>query len=283
MAYAIDSRPCIHTPTSILLSLSAMNSNTNTKEATNKVADKPVEFTNEQERWLLERLYLETKFHKTWGKVESIRFRNRAYSDNLSEYLHPFPFDVHMMEQMVARGHYTAKDCKMNYKFKILIGKAHNHLLSCLALNSRTQNSNSVIHLVHLMPFSTPVQVISCYCSLALLPIQYDSYDIHNRLLQADTTNLLHKNAPHVGDRCVIVLFNKDLCYKGTDVCQRSTAIRNAEPLAHRQYITTHESEEVKRARHALLDLLNTMKMHSQLNGDDQQIQQSGCHNGQAR
>ena len=96
----------------------------------------------------------------------------------------------------------------------------------------------------------------------------YDTYDIRNRLLQADTKNVLHKNAPHVGDRYVIVLFNKDMNYKGTDMCKRSTAIRNAEPLARPRYVDTHESAEVQRARQALLDLLNSTKIPQDRCGD---------------
>ena len=42
--------------------------------------------------------------------------------------------------------------------------------------------------------------------------MRYHTYDIRHRLLQADTTRLPHRNAPHNGgDRYAIVLFNKDL------------------------------------------------------------------------
>ena len=48
--------------------------------------------------------------------------------------------------------------------------------------------------------------------------MRYRTYDVRHCLLQADTTRLLHHNAPHrAGDRYAIVLFNKDLNYKGTD------------------------------------------------------------------
>ena len=49
----------------------------------------------------------------------------------------------------------------------------------------------------------------------------YQTYDIwHCLLLQADTTRLLDSDTPHhtTDDRYVIVLFNKDLNYKGPRV-----------------------------------------------------------------
>ena len=70
------------------------------------------------------------------------------------------------------------------------------------------------------------------------------AYDIRHRLLQADTARLRHRNAPHRrGDRYAIVLFNKDLSYKGTRECARSCAIREAPPLGAPRYLATREGE----------------------------------------
>ena len=86
--------------------------------------------------------------------------------------------------------------------------------------------------------------------------MHYRTYDIRHRLLQADTKRLLHRNAPHRdGDRYVIVLFNKDLKYKGTSVCARSTAIREAASMDEPQHVQTREGGDVARARAALIDM----------------------------
>jgi hypothetical protein len=99
--------------------------------------------------------------------------------------------------------------------------------------------------------------------------MRYHTYDIRHRLLQADTTQLPHRNAPHRGgDRYAIVLFNKDLNYKGTDRCARSTAIREAPPLGEPVYMETREGEEVERARTALLDVLRRTRLPADRCGD---------------
>ena len=99
--------------------------------------------------------------------------------------------------------------------------------------------------------------------------MRHRTYDIRHRLLQADTTRLSHRNAPHRGgDRYAIVLFNKDLNYKGTDRCARSTAIREVPPLGEPVYIQTRESEEVVRAREALLDVLGRTRLPADRCGD---------------
>ena len=97
------------------------------------------------------------------------------------------------------------------------------------------------------------------------------TYDIRHRLLQADTTRLPHRNAPHHGaDRYAIVLFNKDLNYKGTDRCARLTAIREAPPLGEPVYVETREGEEVGvvRARAALLEVLGRTRLPADRCGD---------------
>ena len=55
------------------------------------------------------------------------------------------------------------------------------------------------------------------------------AYGIRHRVVRADTASWLHKNAPHTGARYVIVLYNKDLNYKGSTECARSVAVRGAE------------------------------------------------------
>ena len=99
--------------------------------------------------------------------------------------------------------------------------------------------------------------------------MRYHTYDIRHRLLQADTTRLPHRNAAHHGgDRYAIVLFNKDLNYKGTSRCARSTAIREAPPLGKPMYMETHEGEGVECAREALLDVLGRTRLPADRCGD---------------
>ena len=95
------------------------------------------------------------------------------------------------------------------------------------------------------------------------------AYDIRHRLLQADTARLRHRNAPHRrGDRYAIVLFNKDLSYKGTRECARSCAIREAPPLGAPRYLATRDGEAVERARAALLEVLGRTRLPADRCGD---------------
>ena len=99
--------------------------------------------------------------------------------------------------------------------------------------------------------------------------MHYRTYDIRHRLLQADTKRLLHRNAPHRdGDRYVIVLFNKDLNYKGTSVCARSTAIRAVPPMDEPRYVQTREGDDVARTRAALMDVLRRTRLPADRCGD---------------
>ena len=98
---------------------------------------------------------------------------------------------------------------------------------------------------------------------------EYASYDIRHRVLQADTRRLLHRNARHHGgDRYVIVLFNKDLNYKGTALCARSTAIRAAPALREPRYVPTREGADVERARGALMGVLRRTRLPVDRCGD---------------
>ena len=42
----------------------------------------------------------------------------------------------------------------------------------------------------------------------------HNSFDIKHKMLRFDSQRVKHKNAPHTGDRFVIVCFNTDLNYK---------------------------------------------------------------------
>ena len=98
--------------------------------------------------------------------------------------------------------------------------------------------------------------------------MHYCAYDIRHRLVQANK-RLLHRNAPHRdGDRYVIVLFNKDLNYKETGRCARSTAIRTAPPPDEPQYASTCEGDAVERARAALMDVLRRTRLPADRCGD---------------
>lgn len=57
------------------------------------------------------------------------------------------------------------------------------------------------------------------------VPTKYKSYNIKNKFLLFESSQLLHKNAPWQGDRYAIVFFNKDLSYVNSRLskkCQRS-------------------------------------------------------------
>ncbi len=82
------------------------------------------------------------------------------------------------------------------------------------------------------------------------------AYGIRHRVVRADTASWLHKNAPHTGTRYVIVLYNKDLNYKGSTECARSVAVRGAAALERPEYLKTREGEDVARARDNLLTVL---------------------------
>lgn len=94
---------------------------------------------------------------------------------------------------------------------------------------------------------------------IRILQMEYNSYDIHNRMVRANTTQLLHKNAPHIGDRYVIVCFNKNLNYSGSEFHLRSCAIRKT-PMVHTGYTATFDTPEVTHARNELLALLGNTK-----------------------
>ena len=64
------------------------------------------------------------------------------------------------------------------------------------------------------------------------------------------------------------MLFNKDFNYKGADLCASSTAIRAAPPLGEPMYVETRESEEVERARAALLEVLGLTRLPGDRCGD---------------
>ena len=99
--------------------------------------------------------------------------------------------------------------------------------------------------------------------------MHYRAYDIRHRLVQADTKRLLHRNAPHRdGDRYVVVLFNKDLNYKGTARCARSTAIRTAPPIAVPRFTNTREGDAVERARAVLMGVLRRTRLPVDRCGD---------------
>ena len=89
----------------------------------------------------------------------------------------------------------------------------------------------------------------------------YTSYDIHNKMVKADTLHLLHKNAPHSGgDRYVIVLFNKDVSYSGSNFHLRSAGIKQ-QPRCKTGYTCVFDSDEVRRARDKLLAILARTKL----------------------
>ncbi len=88
----------------------------------------------------------------------------------------------------------------------------------------------------------------------------YSKYDIRNKLLRAETSTLRHKNALHTeGDRYVIVLYNKNLNYAGTQTCTRSCAIKAQSPV-QTSYLLSKDSLLVDQYRKELLSLLSETK-----------------------
>ncbi len=85
------------------------------------------------------------------------------------------------------------------------------------------------------------------------------TYDIKHKLIRAETSTLHHKNTPHTGDRYCIVLFNKDLNYAGSDVCERSCAIK-AQPPVETSYLRVKDDILVEQYRKELLCLLSDTK-----------------------
>jgi len=81
------------------------------------------------------------------------------------------------------------------------------------------------------------------------------TYNIKNRLIQADTHVLQHRGTTWTGTRYCVVLFNKDLNYKGESVCKRSERIK-AKPRQPIQYIPTIETAQVSASRSLLLEQL---------------------------
>jgi len=82
----------------------------------------------------------------------------------------------------------------------------------------------------------------------------YSTYNIKHKLLQAETTVLRHKNAPHTGDRYVIVMFNKNMNYAGSTECTRSCIIKAESPV-QTSYLMTKESLLVDLYRKELLSI----------------------------
>ncbi len=70
------------------------------------------------------------------------------------------------------------------------------------------------------------------YNNCIMTDFRYSAYDIHNCVIQAETSVLKHKNAPHLGDRYCIVLYNKNLNYVGSQACTRSNNILNSPKVA---------------------------------------------------
>ena len=87
--------------------------------------------------------------------------------------------------------------------------------------------------------------------------MKYQSYDIHNKIIQANTCNLLHKNAPHYkGDRYCIVLFNKNLTYVNASICcERSEKIKQQEPK-YTKYLPVFDTQATQEYRKTLLEVL---------------------------
>ncbi len=86
-------------------------------------------------------------------------------------------------------------------------------------------------------------------------PTRYTAYDIRHNILQADTHRLLHMNAPHVGNRYCIVLYNKNLNYVGTTLCERSNEIMKQLPV-ETHYLQTVENEEIDCIRKEFVKVL---------------------------
>jgi hypothetical protein len=80
-------------------------------------------------------------------------------------------------------------------------------------------------------------------------------------MVRADTTELLHKNEPHKGgDRYVIVCYNKDLNYSGSNFHLRSAAIKAQAPDAT-GYTQVFDTDEVRAARAKLISILAHTKL----------------------
>ncbi len=90
--------------------------------------------------------------------------------------------------------------------------------------------------------------------------MHHHSYDIRHKILLAETSTLHHKNAPHIGDRYCIVLYNKNLSYKNYgDDCKRSKSIREQEPR-HTHYLPVFDTLSIQSYRSELLDVLKATK-----------------------
>lgn len=86
--------------------------------------------------------------------------------------------------------------------------------------------------------------------------MHYKSYDIHNKIVQAETSTLRHKNAPHKGDRYCIVLYNKNLNYSNGDDCTRSSNIKKQEPT-FTHMLPVFDTLPIQAYRSELLTVLN--------------------------
>lgn len=79
--------------------------------------------------------------------------------------------------------------------------------------------------------------------------LRYRTYDIRNRLLQFDSGRILHKNASWVGTRYVCVFYNKDLNYKGSTLCERSTRLSQQHPTPTQWVATAPNTETLQYVR----------------------------------
>jgi len=89
----------------------------------------------------------------------------------------------------------------------------------------------------------------------------FNSYDIKNKLLQAETSVLRHKNDTHSGDRYCIVLYNKNMNYKNSTCCTRSIAIQD-HPYINTNYMKVSDNKSVDTLRGELLDILDNTTFH---------------------
>ena len=89
--------------------------------------------------------------------------------------------------------------------------------------------------------------------------MHHRTFDIRNKIIQAETSTLLHKNAPHKGDRYCIVLYNKNLSYVSGDECKRSTTIKKQEPITT-HYLPVFDTLPVREYRKELLHVLSSTK-----------------------
>ena len=79
--------------------------------------------------------------------------------------------------------------------------------------------------------------------------LRYRTYDIRNRILEFDSGRILHKNAPWVGTRYVCVFYNKDLNYKGSNLCERSTRLLQKHPTPTQWVHTAPDTETLQYVR----------------------------------